>query len=197
MLIAHFSVITSWQGVTSNMGAPEITNSEIVKILLDRLDLKYTTAVPPGKQGEGVEVYSVPFNDTDFSSKWYFIIFTHVNGAFLRFYSHLLNFEDGSRYDDVLKVLNFINYEYLLSGNLEYVTETNSVRFKSGFDYPARGLPASETMERIKFEIARCSYMSILLRTIEFGSEDVARSVTLARGKIRADLGMESDMDIG
>ncbi|WP_146125766.1 hypothetical protein [Burkholderia ambifaria] len=174
-----------------------MTNSELVKILLDRLNLKHTVASPPGDEGDGVEVYSVAFNDTDFDSKWYLIIFTHRDQSILRFYSYIQGFEDDSNYVNVLKVLNFINYEYILRGNLEYVTESNSVRFKSEFNYPAKGLPISETMERIKFEIARCGYMSILFRAIDFKSDDTASSVTAARGKVREDLGMEDDIDLG
>ncbi|WP_155649124.1 hypothetical protein [Burkholderia cepacia] len=129
--------------------------------------------------------------------QWFVFFFTHEEIGLVRCYVNFYQAKSPREANNLLKVANHINYNFLLNANMELTSPLNYLRIKSYFNSGGNGFPATEFSAWVKKQISRGNYMSLLFANIEADTDefDLDNQITKATGKVEEALGHQADID--
>ncbi|MFM0404770.1 hypothetical protein [Paraburkholderia aspalathi] len=159
--------------------------------ILKRLELSFEDIPASEGMDPSVEVIGLDFENADAALGWRMALFVHNDKSLIRFFSLLFPVTDEVNMFRLLETLNYINYEVLLDGGIEYSPPNQRVRLKSSFRSLGKGLPVAEAQAAFRFELTRCDYFARLLRKLDFTSdESIDKSIEAARDVLRLEIGL-------
>ncbi|MBR8135165.1 hypothetical protein [Burkholderia cenocepacia] len=173
-------------------------NTSLLRRRLTDLGLEFDVDDALDEENPGApNVTYASFAGTPPSQQWFVFFFTHEEIGLVRCYVNFYQAQSTREANNLLKVANHINYNWLLNANLEFSSPPDYLRIKSYFNAGRNGFPAAEFSAWVKKQIARGGYMSMLFANIAADTDDfdLNSQITNATKKVEETFGYQVDID--